>query len=83
MELHSFHADSVCGSQILKPVVDHQGVRCGQAVAVKQSDEDLPIGLGDPFEPRNNGAVEPTEKRKPFESKRVRLSLHVGEGVAR
>ena len=83
MKLQSEHADALRGSEILELVIDHQGVRRRQVVAIKQSDEDLRIRLCYPFEPGDHGAVEPTEKRKSLESKRVGLGFHVGEGVAR
>jgi len=55
-------------------------MRC-QAKTLEQSSEDFGFWLRHSFQTGDDGAVKPTEKRKSFETKRIRLLLHVGEGI--
>ena len=77
------HAQLLGHDQVLESVVDHEGARASQTEAIEQAEEDLGVGLGDPFEARDNGTVEPTEKLEALEAQRVGLRLHIGEGIAR
>ena len=61
----------------------HKDSGASQTEAIEQAEEDLGVGLGDPFEARDNGTVEPTEKLEALEAQRVGLRLHIGEGIAR
>ncbi len=68
---------------VVAVVVNQQCCRRRQFEAVEQQSEDGRIWFRHAFLTGDDGAIEPTEKRKTGESEWIGLRLHVGEGIAR
>src|SRR5580704_1196331 len=70
-EQHGLDPEFAGRFEVLVGVVDHQRrIRC-QAETVEQSSEDGGLWLRHSLRTGDDGAVEPTEKRKSFETERV------------